>query len=396
VPKYEVYATRWNDPRVVEEMLPAKGLEFSMPLSKHGECSFSATVEPGRSFWRPSIAPVMSGLLVERDGVPVWCGWVIAEDEIGPRTFSFQAVEWGAIFQRVPAVTQAYTGWNDHDIFRDLITRAASATSGQDPKITMSATTGATTSDLTVNPWDDSTVEGLFTSLGESAGGPEWYFGAAGTHENPVRQLVLGDRLGQTTARTVLEFVEDTPEWAGYDAPPSITLLGNLFPAGIQWPLPGRRGGNVVAKKRTRNSGASSTQAIAVGSGEEKAQLRKTAQATRLLNAGWPRLTRTERYQDVTIPGTLQRHADGDLAATAGLSTGYSLVTLDGDPTADWTLTPRGSSVRVVLDTDVYGAERPVGGPDGFTTRLLNTTVRVADDGPAQIQWDTSEVLETL
>jgi hypothetical protein len=380
---------------VVEELIPAKGLEFSLPLSKHGDCSFSATVEPGRSFWRPSIAPVMSGLLVERDGQPKWCGWVIGENQTGPRTFQFQAVEWGAFFARIPAVAYTYTGWNDHDLFRDLITRAA-VISGQDPRITMGTTLGATTSDLTINPWDDSTVEGLFTSLGESAGGPEWYFGAAGTHESPIRQLVLGDRLGQTSAQTVLEYVEDTPEWGGYDAPPSITLLGNLFPAGTQVPALGRRGGNVIAQGRTRNSGASSTQAIAVGSGEEKAQLRKTAQATRLLNAGWPRLTRTERYQDVTIPGTLQRHADGDLAATAGLSTGYSLVTLDGDPTADWTQTPRGSSVRVVLDTDVYGAERPVGGPDGFTTRLLSTTVRVADDGPAQIEWQTADVLETL
>ena len=393
MPKYEVYATRFDDPRVVEELIPARDLSFSRPLSKHGECSFSATVEPGRSFWRASIAPVMSGLLVESDGVPVWSGWVIGENQSGPRTFTFQAVEWGAFYDRVPAVPKTYVGENDHHIFRDVILQA-SRISGQDVRIQLGDTLGATTSDLTINVWDDRTVGDVMDSLAGAEGGPEWYVTAAGTHDSPIRQLVQGDRLGHTAAQTVLEYVEDTPEWGGYDAPPRIALLGDLFPAGTTASLPGRRGGNVLLPQRTRNSGASSTVAVAVGSGEEKAQLRKSAQASRLLNAGWPRLTRTERYQDVTVPATLQRHADADLAATAGLSTGWSLVTLDGEP--DWTQVPRGSSVRVILDTDVYGAERPVGGPDGFETRLLNTTVHVADDGPAQIQWDVAETLDDL
>ena len=387
MPRYEVYATRWDDPRVVEELIPTKGLTFSLPLSKHGECSFSATVEPGRSLWRPSIAPVMSGLLVERDGVPVWCGWVIGENQSGPRTFSFSAVEWGAFFSRVPAYARTYSAWNDHAIQRDLIRKAAE-TSGQDPKITLGSTLGAATSDLTVNPWDDRSVADLLVSLGESAGGPEWYFGAAGTHESPVRQFVQGDRLGHTSPQTVLEYVEDTEEWDAPEPPPTVALLGDLFPVGTLATLPGRRGGNVLLPARTRNSSASSTQAVAVGAGEELAQLRRTATADRLLAAGWPRLTRTERYQDVIVPGTLQRHANADLQATAGVSTGYSLVTLDGDP--DWTQVPRGSSVAVSLDTDVYGGARPV----EFTSRLLDLTVRVPDDGPAQIEWGVAEVME--
>jgi len=43
---WEVYATRWDSNFIVEELIPARGLEFTMPLSDHGECSFSATVEP--------------------------------------------------------------------------------------------------------------------------------------------------------------------------------------------------------------------------------------------------------------------------------------------------------------------------------------------------------------
>ena len=103
---YEVYATRWDDRHIVEELIPAKSLQFSMPMNGHGEASFTATVEPGRSFWRPSIAPVVSGVLITRDGVPVWDGWVVDEDEQGERSFTFRCAEWGAFFERVPAQPQ--------------------------------------------------------------------------------------------------------------------------------------------------------------------------------------------------------------------------------------------------------------------------------------------------
>ena len=105
-------------------------------------------------------------------------------------------------------------------------------------------------------------------------------------------------------------------------------------------------------------------------------------------------MTSFSDYSDVTVKATLNRHAAADLKAVAGIATAYSLVTLDGDPTADWSQTPRGSSVRVVLDTDVYGCDRPVGGADGFTARCINTLVRVPDSGSAQIEWQVDETLE--
>jgi hypothetical protein len=393
VAQYEVYATAWNDPHVVEELIPARGLQFSMPLSGHGECSFSATVEPGSSFWRPSIAPAVSGVLVARDGVPVWQGWVTSERESDGRTFEFSCVEWGGFFERVPAVAKVRSGWNDHAIFRDLIT-TASAIQGQDPKIVLGSTSGASASDWTINAWDDKWVASEFTDLGNADGGPEWYFGSAGTLDNPQRVLVLGDRLGDTSANVVLEYVEDTEDPANPYPAPHIALLGNLFPAGTSVPAIGRRGGNVIAKARTRETSSSATATIAYGAGSEKAQIRATAQANRLLNAGWPRITKSATYSDVSVQATLNRHASADLAASAGIVTGYSLVTLDGEP--DWTQVPRGSTVRVILDTDVYGSERPVGGDNGFTSRLLGLTVNVDDDGPAQIQWDTATVLDDL
>ena len=100
---FEVYATRWNDAHVVEELIPARGLEFSLPLSDHGEAAFSATVEPGRSFWRPALSAAMSGILICRDSVPVWSGMMLPERQSGPRTFDFQFVEWGAFFEGTPA-----------------------------------------------------------------------------------------------------------------------------------------------------------------------------------------------------------------------------------------------------------------------------------------------------
>jgi hypothetical protein len=108
-----------------------------------------------------------------------------------------------------------------------------------------------------------------------------------------------------------------------------------------------------------------------------------------VLAAGWPLLTRVETYSDVSKPTTLARHATADLAASAGLATGYALTTWDREP--DWFTIPRGSTVAVSLDTDVYATERPY----QFQTRVLNTTVRVPSEGSPSVVWDVAEVLET-
>lgn len=387
MPRYEVYATRWDDPHVLEELIPARDLEFSMPLSDHGRCSFRARVEPGRSFWRGAITQYLSGLLVARDGVPVWQGWVVADNETGDREFSFTAVEWGAFFATCPARVTTYTDVNDVTMFVDLVDYAQSV-AGQDVQVdTAGNAPGNSTSTRTILATDDTTTEREFVSIGEAAGGPEWYFGSAGTLEAPVRKLVAGDDLGTRDVAVMLEYVEDTAPPTFPGGPPMVTLLGNLLPGASPMVPTRRAGGNVIAKARTRQAD-SQTVAVAIGSGDGPAQLRKTATASTLLARGWPRMTRTKTYSDVTNPTTLQRHADADLAAGQGFTTGYALATLDGDP--EWTQVPRGSSVRVSLDTDVYAGPRPL----ELTTRVLNTTVRVPDTGDAQVTWDVATVQE--
>src|SRR5690348_10974435 len=250
---YEVYATRFDNPHIVEELIPAQNLEFSMPLSDHGQASFTATVEPGKSFWRAAVALPFSGILIARDGVPIWQGWVTDESPNGPRSFQFQAREWGQFFEdKVQAVPHEWDNENDHVIFRRLISDAQ-AIAGQNLQIVMDSTTlGAHSSYRTVNPWDITTVGREFRSLSEAQGGPEWYFGTTGTLENPVRRLYLGDRLGATDASTTLEYVEDTVPYTAPLPPPTMTLLGDLFP-GSPAQVPTRRaGGNVVAQGRTR------------------------------------------------------------------------------------------------------------------------------------------------
>lgn len=394
MPRYEVYATRFNALGIVDELVPARDLAFSLPLSDHGECTFTATVEPGKSFWRAAMALPFSGVLVARDGVPVWEGMVVDERQAGPRSFSFTAREWGWFFEeKVPAVPRTWTKANDHLIFRQLISDAQ-AIAGQNLLIELGSTLGATTSDREVKTWDKTTVGREFRSVGDADGGPEWYFQAGGTLDAPRRQLILGDRLGHTDPQMVLEYVEDTEPYYAPEPPPVVTLLGDLFP-GVAPQVPVRRaGGNVIAQGRSRSLAEAATAVIATGSGEEAAQIRSTATASTLLSRGWPRMTALSDYSDVTIQKTLDRHAVADLKAVSGIATGYSLVTLDGDVTADWSQTPRGSSVQVVLDTDVYGTDRPVGGPNGFTARCVNTVVRVPDSGSAQVEWQVDETLE--
>ena len=155
---FEVYATRFDDPRIVEELIPARGLEFTMPLSDHGECSFSATVEPRRSFWRSAVSASMSGILVCSDGWPVWSGQLLSDRQSGPRTFDFMCDEWGSFFEGCPSVPLTVTGMNDHALFRRLISDAQ-AISGQNAHILLGTTTGASVSDMTINTWDSTTVE---------------------------------------------------------------------------------------------------------------------------------------------------------------------------------------------------------------------------------------------
>lgn len=392
MPRYEVYSTRWDDPRIIEELIPARGLEFSMPLSDHGEARFSATVEPGVSFWRASIAPVQSGILITRDNVPVWSGMVWSERQSGARTFDFECAEWGSFFERVPVafpivgglVTPLTITDNDHAIFQQLVSDAL-AVDGQNVQILVPSTRGVATSTVTVNPWDDTTVEREFTNLSNSQGGPEWYFGTSGTQDNPTRVLTMGDRLGATLSpdSPVLEYVESTEPYQAPDAPPVMTLLGNLFPGQSPVAVLGQGGGNVIAPPmRTRDGAASATVVVATGDGQEAAQQRKSVQSDALLAAGWPRMTKRNGYSDVKDTTTLERHAQADLDAAAGLLTGFTLTTFDGEP--DWTQVARGSSVWVSLDTDVYAMQRPL----EFERRLLDLAVLVPDDGGnAQINW---------
>lgn len=383
---YEVYATRWDDPHVVE-LIPAQSLEFTLPLSDHGECTFSATVEPGRSFWRPAITASVSGVMVCKDGVPVWSGRVWSERQSGPRTFDFTCAEWGSFFERTPAVAKTYTGQNDHEIFRDLIAQAQ-AIPGQDAAVVLGDTVGASFSDLTINPWDDTTVEAQFVQLGNAAGGPEWYFHATGTLQDPVRVLVLADRAGSVDPVAVAEYVEDTQAWVAPESPPQATTLGNLFPGSQPYAMVGgKRGGNIIAHPaRTQDASASATASIAIGSGDQAAQMRGYAVADDLIAAGYPRQTVTYTYDTIKTQGNLNRHATADLAAARGMVTGYTLSTLEADP--DWTQVQRGDTIRVSLDSDVYAGQRPL----EFDARVLSIAVSVQDQGPAQVNYSIATV----
>ena len=388
MPAYEVYATRWNDGHVVEELIPARGLEFTLPLSDHGECSFSATVEPRRSFWRPALSCAMSGILICRDGVPVWSGQMLGERQSGPRTFDFTFAEWGSFFETCPAVPLTLVGanaLNDHALQRRLISDAQ-AVAGQDVGIILGSTMGATVSELTINPWDTTTVEEEFRRLGEHAGGPNWYVNTGGTMENPTRTLVQGDGLGSSSPVAVLEYVEDVEMYVQPEAPPTVTLLGQLFPGQQPYAVVGgRRGGNLIAHPaRQQSPGVTAT--IAVGAGDQLAQLRKYATATALLNAGYPKRSKTSSYVDVTNPTTLQRHSDADLAAGSGMTTSFTLSTFGSDP--DWTGVSRGDTVRVELSTDIYATEDPL----IFESRVLDIGVKVPDQGEVQVNYTIADV----
>ena len=72
---YEVYATQWDDPHIVEELIPARGLQFSMPLNDH-------TGTPSRAMRMPDLTGAMDGRQNDRPGSTV------AENVHSPWSFS--------------------------------------------------------------------------------------------------------------------------------------------------------------------------------------------------------------------------------------------------------------------------------------------------------------------
>lgn len=388
--EYLVYATRFDDAHIVETLLPARGLSFSMPVSDHGECSFSATVEPGRSDWRAAVGLPFSGVLITRDGQPWWSGQLNPERQTGPRTFSFSAKEWGSFFDGCPTVAADYASTNSHAAIRDLIA-TAQAVPGQDVKVTTDpSTVGKAFAGVQVKAWDTMTVADVLRNISAAAGGPEWYVGTSGTLENPQRPLIIADQAGNATVQgdAVLQYVEQTEDFTPAESGRIFLLSSGVFQTGTAVQSLDRRGGNVLALGRDRDLSRSATQVIATGNGDSAAQLRKKAVADKLLAQGWPRITKYTDHGGVDSPDLLQRLANADLATMGGIATRYSIATLDGDP--DWTQIPRGSMMRVILDTDVYALPRPY----TFETRVLKITVSVGDDGPAQVQWDLAETME--
>lgn len=395
---FEVYATRWDTPGIVSQLIPAKGLSFSFPLSAHGEASFSATVEPGRSFWRSSIGGIRSGILIAETNtsgtsVPLWAGRIKDEtQQPGTRQFSFTCQEWGSALDWFPAIVDRWQGIRDTATYVDIINRAQ-AVPGQNLRIsTQGAGVGKAVSDYEVKAWDTLTVAEQLAQIAGREGGPEWYVTVGGTLRTPIRQLIVGDLLGSQTPQKVLEYVEDTPDRPQTSSRSRMALLSQLFPGGAPvWSSGrlGRRGGNVLAAGRGLDAEKAATVVVAIGAGQEAAQIRATAVAQDLLDAGFPRITKFVQFDSVTNRTTLQRHADAELAACRGMLADYSLVTRGSAP--NWREVPRGSMLSVELDTDVYASARPL----KITSRLLNMTVAVPDDGgQEQVRWDIGQVLE--
>ena len=390
---FEVYATRYDSAGIIAHLIPARSLVFSMPLSAHGEASFSATVEPGRSSWRSSLSGPRSGILIaETQGsgtaVPLWAGRLKSEQEQGARSFGFTCSEWGSAFSWFPAPVDVWDTL-DTDTYVDIVNRVQAVPGPNLAIDTGGNAPGAGRTRFEVAASEAKDAEAALRDVGQAYGGPEWYYTVGGRLDAPRRQLILGDQLGLREPKTVLEYVEDTVERQQGQAPPQIALLSSLFPGEGPQSVPARRGGNVIDCRRTQDSDAACTVVVAVGGGPEGAQIRATAVAGTLIDQGWPRITRTVSFPEVYDVNVLQAKANAELQASAGLLTGYSLVTQGSEP--NWRQVPRGSMVRAELDTDVYAGRRPY----QAVTRVQNITVAVPDDGgKEQVRWDLAEILE--
>lgn len=313
-----------------------------------------------------AVRPFRTKLLVERQGQPVWIGWINAEPayDSASGTLGVQAEESLGYFAARFVPTRSYLGIDQYDIARDLITTAQQDPGGDmwiavDPDVM-----SGTLRDRHYLATDQTPVLTALTQLSEVIGGFE--FGVRTGYDpggQPYELLTLADRLGhgQDDAALALNF----DRWSG----------GNI--ESFNWADAGR-------PMRTRMWATSET--------DEGVQLALYAQRPDLIAAGYPLLEESGTFDRVSSVATLAQHAAGLLAARAGVSVTMTLTLRpeSGIMFGDWVL---GDEVLVrVADWRFPPGQGGSPGMEGYF-RVVSYTVSVDDEGTETYQLTLADTL---
>lgn len=346
--------------RVAE--LPLNDLSYSSVLNGAGELSGSLPLPVNdpvlAATYNDAVDEVRRQLVVERDGVPVWCGIVWAAPYSDDRqTREVRAAEtWSYYRRRTIATRRVYRATDQATIARQLLTDAHGVTGG-DIGVTVGSETTGVTRDFNAEVYERKNVAEEIERMSELANGFDFSidpsYNAAGDLVKNFR--VWYPRKGRNFAKTGWVFEVGRNNLISWD-----------------WPTDGTRYANRV---------------IVTGAGDgpsTRSSVRTNSDATLALSAGGPGYPLVE---EVIAESQEAVQANLNARANKALSTFSSPVVVPklvvrGDVDPIFGSYVVGDAIRFICQPGLSPRF-----PDGVDTfrRIVGWTVNVTDEGSEEI-----------
>lgn len=279
---YAYFVTDLRNNDVLAE-LPLQNVAYDVKLSSIGEFSGDIIVNQETSVYdlRTTTFPGRTGLYVVRDGEPVWGGmiWKRRYDGDNRKLTLLASTFESYLGHRLQLVDQIFTNTDQLDIARWLL-------SNNDILDALQATVSTKTSprrrDRTFNGFEFKEVLDELTRLGNLIDGFDW-------NVEIYREPATGE---------ILRRFEFYYEARGIPADQS--TLAFEFPGSIR----------SFTLSEDANAGANVVYAIGIGEGVD--QLEAEAVVADQILANYPKLETSRSYKSVSVPATLQSHAESD------------------------------------------------------------------------------------
>lgn len=318
---------------------------------------------------RDATIPDRTKIYVERDNALIWGGRLVPPrgyDSTSGRLTVNAEETLGVFGQRfLPSLT--YTGVDQLDIARDLLTRLQ-ADDGGDMALALQAGASGALRDRTYAAGDKTTALQALTDLSELPGGFDFATQTVWGPTGPEEKLLLGyPRLGRSRGASGLVLT--------YDA---FGLGGNV--ASYTW----EDGPGLF----TRSWASTET--------EEGVQLVAATTNSQLITAGYPLLEQSEDYEGVVALADLQAHADA-LSVYGGGHHVTATFTVKAGPDleiGDWVL---GDDVMCRISDWRFPPDRVTGAP-GFAgyLRIVGAETTPGPKGAETYVFTMGDFIETL
>ena len=354
---YRVIATDLRTGARIAE-LPLTGLSFSSTLNGAGELSGVLPLPSGdpqlAAVYNDAVDEVRRQLVVERDGVVVWCGvvWASPYDDVNQQRAVRASETWSYYRRRLIGTRRVYRNTDQFTIARQLLTDAH-AVAGGDIGVTVGAETCGVLRDRNYEVWERKNLGEAVEELANVLDGFDFGIDAAWS---PTGQLVKTFRVYYP--RRGRRFA----------------LTGHVFEVGRNnliswdWPTDGTRYANRI---------------INIGAGEAEAQRSSVraniGQLAALVDGGpgYPLIEHVMSNVEVTLQATLNSQAEKALGMFSQPVVVPTIeVRSDVDPifgTYDL-----GDAIRFVCQPGITPRF-----PDGVDTyrRIVGWDVAVSDEG---------------